>query len=62
MNRYMKQQIDHALFALKTLNDSIEMAAKLDDDIISKAEEKEIKAIKKAVAEFQSAMSKILRK
>lgn len=38
MNRYMKQQIDHALFALKTLNDSIEMAAKLDDDIISKTE------------------------
>ena len=60
MNKFMKSQVNNALLSLKTLDQSIEMAAKQDDDEISKEERKQIKKIRKAIRKFENAMSKIV--
>lgn len=36
MNSFMKAQINNALLAVKSLDQSIEMAAKQDDGIVTK--------------------------
>ena len=59
MNRFMKSQVNNALLSLKVLDQSIEMAAKQDDGEISKKEQKEIKQIRKAIRDFEKAISKI---
>lgn len=60
MNILMKSQVETVLLSLKTLHQSIEMAALKDDGKISKEEQKEIKIIRKAIADFEKEMSKIL--
>lgn len=60
MNILMKSQVETVLLSLKTLNQSIEMAALKDDGEISKEEQKEIKIIRRAIADFEKEMSKIL--
>ena len=59
MNRFMQSQVNNALLSLRTLNQSIELAARQDDDKISKEEQKQIKQIRKAVSNFEKAISKI---
>ena len=59
MNRFMQSQVNNVLLSLKTLNQSIEMAAKQDDGKISKEEQKNIRKIRKAIAKFEQAMGKI---
>ena len=59
MNRFMKSQVDTALISLKTLYQSIEIAAKTDDGEISRQEKKEIKAIRKAVDRFERQIQRI---
>ena len=60
MNILMKSQVETVLLSLKTLNQSIEMAALKDDGEISKEEQKEIEKIKRAIADFEKEISKIL--
>lgn len=57
----MRAQINAALIALKSLENSIELAAKKDDGVISKEEEWEIKVIKKAVKRFEESMETLDR-
>lgn len=59
MNTFMKAQINNVLVALKSLDQSIEMAAKQDDGIVTKEEKKQIKKIRKAIRKFQEAMQKL---
>ena len=59
MNSFMKAQINNALIAVKSLDQSIEMAAKQDDGIVTKEEKKQIKKIRKAIRKFQEAMNKL---
>ena len=59
MNRFMQSQVNNVLLSLKTMNQSIEMAAKQDDGKISKEEQKNIRKIRKAIAKFEQAMGKI---
>ena len=59
MNRFMQSQVNNVLLSLRTLNQSIEMAAKQDDDRISKEEEKQIKKIRKAIRKFETAIAKL---
>lgn len=59
MNRFMQSQVNNVLLSMKTLNQSIEMAAKQDDGKISKEEQKNIRKIRKAIAKFEQAMEKI---
>lgn len=59
MNSFMKAQINNALLAVKSLDQSIEMAAKQDDGIVTKEEKKQIKKIRKAIRKFQEAMQKL---
>ena len=60
MNRFMKSQINTVLLSMKTLDQSIEMAAMKDDGEISKEEQKEIKKIRKAIADFEKEMQKLV--
>ncbi len=60
MNMLMKSQVETVLLSLRTLNQSIEVAALKDDGEISKEEQKEIKIIRRAIADFEKEMSKIL--
>ena len=60
MNMLMKSQVETVLLSLRTLNQSIEVAALKDDGEISKEEQKEIKIIQRAIADFEKEMSKIL--
>ena len=60
MNMLMRSQVESVLFSLKTLNQSIAVAALKDDGEISKEEQKEIKIIQRAIADFEKEMSKIL--
>ena len=59
MNRFMQSQVNNVLLSLRTLNQSIEMAAKQDDDRISKEEKKQIKKIRKAIRKFETAIAKL---
>ena len=61
MNRFMKSQVDNVLLSMKVLDQSIEMAAIKDDGQVSKAEEREIKEIHKAIHDFQRKMEKLMR-
>lgn len=61
MNDVMRAQINAALIALKSLENSIELAAKKDDGVISKEEEWEIKVIKKAVRRFEESIETLDR-
>ncbi len=61
MNDVMRAQINAALIALKSLENSIELAAKKDDGVISKEEEREIKVITKAVRRFEESMETLDR-
>lgn len=60
MNMLMKSQVETVLLSLRTLYQSIEVAALKDDGEISKEEQKEIKIIRRAIADFEKEMSKIL--
>ena len=59
MNHFMKTQVDSALLSLKVLDQSLELSAQKDDGVISKAEEKEIKHIRKAIRQFEKEMQKL---
>ena len=59
MNRFMQSQVNNVLLSMKTLDQSIEIAAKQDDGEISKEEQKAIKQIRKAIQNFNKAISKI---
>lgn len=59
MNRFMQSQVNNALLSLKTLDQSIEMAAKQDDDGISKEEWKQIRKIRRAIKAFEKKMAKL---
>ena len=56
MNMLMKSQVETVLLSLRTLNQSIEVAALKDDGEISKEEQKEIKIIRRAIADFEKEM------
>ena len=59
MNRFMQSQVNNVLLSMKTLDQSIEIAAKQDDGEISREEQKAIKQIRKAIQNFNKAISKI---
>lgn len=59
MNRFMQSQVNNVLLSMKTLDQSIELAAKQDDGKVSKEEQKAIKQIRKAIHNFEKAMSRI---
>lgn len=61
MNDVMRAQVNAALIALKSLKNSIDLAAKEDDGVISKEEEREIKVIKKAIKRFEESMEALDR-
>ena len=60
MNGFMKSQVNNALLSLKTLDQSIEIAAKQDDDEISKEERIQIRKIRKAIRQFEKRVKKIM--
>ena len=60
MNRFMKSQINTVLLSMKTLDKSIEMSARKDDGKISREEQKEIRKIRKAIADFEKKMNQLL--
>ena len=60
MNRFMKAQVDNALLSLKTLDQSIEMAAKQDDGAISREERRQIRTVRRAVRRFEKSMRKAM--
>ena len=59
MNSFMQAQVNAALMALRTLEQSVDFAAKKDDGMISKEEEWQIKTIKKAIRRFEESMEKL---
>ena len=59
MNSIMQSQVNNALLSLKTLDQSLEMAAMKDDGVISKEEKKQIGQIRRAILKFEKAMEKI---
>ena len=59
MNRFMQSQVNTVLLSLKTLDQSIELAAMKDDGVISKEEKKQIRKIRKAITRFQKSMEKL---
>ena len=61
MNDVMRAQVNAALIALKSLENSIDLAAKEDDGVVSKEEEREIKVIKKAIKRFEESMEALDR-
>lgn len=60
MNSIMQSQVNNALLSLKTLDQSLEMAAMKDDGVISKEEKKQIGQIRRAISKFEKAMEKII--
>lgn len=59
MNYYIKAQITNMIAMTKTFEQSCEMAAKKDDDSISKEEKKALKKIKAATDEFIKQLEKL---
>ena len=59
MNRFMQSQVNTALLSLKTLDQSIELAAQKDDGVISKEEKRQIRIIKRAIRRFEKRMEKL---
>ena len=59
MNNLMWTQVTNALATLKPLDKSIDFAAMQDDGIVSKAERKQVKKIRKAIKRFERDMAKL---
>ena len=59
MNQFMKSQVNNALMSLKTLDKSIELAAVQDDGVMSKAEQKQVKRIRRAIRRFEKDMARL---
>jgi len=60
MNRLMKVQVTNALMSLKALDNSIDFAAMQNDGVISPAEKKQIRKIRKAIRQFEKSMKSIM--
>ena len=60
VNRFMQSQVNTVLISMKTLDQSIELAAQKDDGVISKEEKKQIRKIRKAIIKFQKSMDKLI--
>lgn len=59
MNKYIKNQIDNMLQMSEVFIQSCIFAAKQDDGIISKEEEKQLRKLEKATKRFQKEIAKV---
>ncbi|MBR1409271.1 MAG: hypothetical protein IJ573_10330 [Clostridia bacterium] len=59
MNSYIKAQITNIIAMCNVFKQSCELAAKKDDGVINREEEKQLKEINKAVEEFKKRLEKI---
>ncbi|MBQ8129235.1 MAG: hypothetical protein IJ175_03180 [Clostridia bacterium] len=59
MNTYIKAQISNIITMCNVFKKSCELAAKKDDGIVNREEQKQLKEINKAVEEFIKKLEKI---
>lgn len=59
MNTFLKAQIDNMINTLNVFETSCEMAAVQDDGVIDKKEEKALKKLKKATADYIKVLQSI---
>ena len=59
MNSYIKSQVANMIAMLNTFEASCEFAAKMDDSVVDRDEEKTLKRIKKATKIFRDELEKL---
>ncbi len=59
MNTFLRAQIDNMINTLKVFETGCELAAKQDDGVVDKKEDKTLKILRKATAEYIKTLEKI---
>ncbi|MBR2677167.1 MAG: hypothetical protein IKE28_09685 [Solobacterium sp.] len=59
MNTFLKAQIDNMINTLKVFETGCELAALQDDGVVDKKEDKALKKLKKATAEYIKTLQSI---
>ena len=59
MNTYIKSQIDNMLMITKNFEQACDLAALQDDNMKSREEEKQLKKLHKAIANFRKELDSI---
>lgn len=58
MNAFMTMQINNMITNLRLFEDALKLAALKDDGVLSRTEEKQLKAVYKATAAFKKELEK----
>ncbi len=58
MNTFMTIQINNMITSLRLFEDALKLAALKDDGVLSKSEEKQLKAVYKATEVFKKELEK----
>ena len=59
MNSFLRAQIDNMINTLKVFETGCELAAKQDDGVVDKNEEKQLQKLRKATAEYIKTLNSI---
>lgn len=59
-NQYMQAQCRNMIAMIATFSQACELAAREDDGILSRAEERELKKIQAAAIRFKGELSKVM--
>lgn len=59
MNTFMSIQVANMITNLKLFEEAIQLAAYRDDGVLSKEEEKQLKALRKAIEAFRIELKRI---
>lgn len=59
-NRYMQAQCKNMVAMIATFTQACELAAKKDDGVLSKSEERELRKIRAAAARFQDTLTRVM--
>lgn len=59
-NRYMQAQCKNMVAMIATFTQACELAAKEDDGVLSRSEERELRKIRAAAARFQNTLTRVM--
>lgn len=59
-NRYMQAQCKNMAALIATFTQACELAAKEDDGVLSRSEERELRKIRAAAARFQNTLTRVM--
>lgn len=60
-NQYMQAQCRNMIASIAAFSQACELAAKEDDGVLSRAEERELRKIRAAAQRFQGELARVMR-